>query len=105
MATVVQNYTPEQVTQLVAGYTEGQSVEALAVALGKSVRSVIAKLSKEGVYKAKEKTAAGSVLRKADLIEAIAAKVGVPSEQLESLEKATKEALELIQSALATPAK
>jgi len=93
--TVVQ-YTPEQTSTLVAEYTAGASVEAIATAMGKSVRSVIAKLSREGVYKAKPKAAGTATFRKAQLIEAIAARLGVPSEKLESLEKATKEALELL---------
>lgn len=93
--TVVQ-YTPEQTSTLVAEYTAGASVEAIATSMGKSVRSVIAKLSREGVYKAKEKTSASTTIRKAQLIEVIAARLGVPSEKLESLEKATKEALELL---------
>jgi len=93
--TVVQ-YTPEQTSTLVADYQAGISVEAIATAMGKSVRSVIAKLSREGVYKAKGKTSASTTVRKAQLIEVIAARLGVPSEKLESLEKATKEALELL---------
>ena len=93
--TVVQ-YTPEQTSTLVAEYTAGASVEAIATSMGKSVRSVIAKLSREGVYVAKGKAQGATTVRKARLIEAIAARLGVPSEKLESLEKATKEALELL---------
>ena len=93
--TVVQ-YTPEQTSTLVAEYTAGASVEAIATAMGKSVRSVIAKLSREGVYVAKGKANGSAVIRKAQMIEAIAARLGVPAEKLESLEKATKEALELL---------
>ena len=94
--TVVQ-YTPEQTAQLVAEYQLGISVEAIATSMGKSVRSVIAKLAREGVYVAKPKTTQGTAtLRKAQLIEAIAARLSVPVEKLESLEKATKEALELL---------
>jgi hypothetical protein len=95
------NYTAEQTEQLVKGYVEGFSVEALATTVGKSVRSVIAKLSKEGVYVAKGKTLKGAgTLRKAQLIELIAAKVGATQESLESLEKATKEALEILAKAI-----
>lgn len=89
-------YTAEQTSTLVEGYQAGTSIEALATALGKSTRSVIAKLSREGVYKAKEKTSGAARLTKAVLIDQIAAKLGVPAEKLESLEKATKEALELL---------
>ena len=93
--TVVQ-YTPEQTSQLVADYQLGISVEAIATRMGKSVRSVIAKLSREGVYVAKGKASGATVIRKAQLIDAIAARLGVPAEKLESLEKTTKEALELL---------
>ena len=53
----VANYSAEQVEVLKAGYEAGESIEALAAKVGKTVRSVIAKLSKEGVYKAKAKEA------------------------------------------------
>lgn len=89
-------YTAEQATAMVAQYGQGVSVEFIAESMGKSVRSVIAKLSREGVYKAKEKASSATRVTKAQLIEQIAAKLGVPSERLESLEKATKEALELL---------
>jgi hypothetical protein len=72
------------------------SVEFIAESMGKSVRSVIAKLSREGVYKAKAKVSTSTRVTKSQLIDAIAAKLGVPAEKLESLEKATKEALELL---------
>ena len=96
MTATTTQYTAEQTTAMVEGYTSGTSVEQLAQDLGKSARSVIAKLSREGVYKAKEKSSATTRVTKAQLIEQIAAKLEVPSEKLESLEKATKEALELL---------
>ena len=93
-------YTAKQTATLVEGYKAGESVEVLATAVGKSVRSVIAKLSREGVYKAKAKAKGAATVTKAELVEAIAAKVGVSAEVVESLEKATKEALELVFGAL-----
>lgn len=92
---VVSNYTDEQTAQLIKGYLEGFSVESLATAMGKSARSVIAKLSREKVYVAKTRVAAGRVT-KAQLVVLIAAKAGVTQESLASLEKATHEALEAI---------
>lgn len=92
----VTNYTVEQSTAMVAEYQAGTSVEAIATSMGKSVRSVIAKLAKEGVYKSKDKAASATRVTKAMLIDLIAAKLEVPAEKLESLEKATKEALELL---------
>lgn len=93
-------YTPEQTQQLVEAYQAGEAVEAIAFTLGKSVRSVIAKLSREGIYKPKAKAGAAKGVTKAQLIDLLAARLGVPSEQLESLEKATKEALEAVVQAL-----
>jgi hypothetical protein len=96
---IKQNYTPEQTAQLVAGYQAGETVEALATRLGKTTRSVVAKLSREGVYKAKTKTA-GARVTKAQLVSLIAYKVGAHEEVLESLEKATHEALEILAARL-----
>ena len=90
------NYTAEQTEVLVGGYKAGESLEVLAEKVGKSVRSVVAKLSREGVYTAKAKVAGAGKVTKADLIEKIAVKFGVDSEKLDSLEKATKEALEIL---------
>ncbi len=90
------NYTAEQVEALVAGYKAGESIEVLAAKIGKSVRSVVAKLSREGVYVKKAAAKGEHKATKADLIEKIAAKFGVESAKLESLEKATKEALEVL---------
>ena len=50
------NYTPEQTAQLVAKYNDGVSVESLAEMFGKTTRSIVAKLSREGVYHAKSKS-------------------------------------------------
>ena len=47
------NYTEEQTARLVSAYQEGASVEELAAEMGKSIRSVIAKLSREGVYQSR----------------------------------------------------
>lgn len=99
-STTVTNYTAEQASQLVELYTGGASVGFIAEMMGKSTRSVIAKLSREGVYVAKGKTSTSSRVTKAQLITLIAAKVNSTDEQLESLEKATKEALEILASQL-----
>lgn len=50
------NYTEAQTAQMIADYQAGQSVEAIAEAMGKAVRSVRSKLVREGVYVAPEKT-------------------------------------------------
>src|SRR4030066_3411 len=96
------NYTAEQTAKAVEDYKAGVSIEAIAVAVGKTARSVIAKLSREGVYQKKAYVAKdGAVVQsKADLVTEIAAKLGVPAEQVDSLESATKAALKLVAAAL-----
>ena len=86
------NYTDEMVAQMTAKYEANPSrdtVDALAIEFGKSVRSVIAKLSREGVYVAQPKvTKTGEpVVRKAELLAEIQEKLGT---ELPSLVKASK---------------
>ena len=97
------NYTPEQTAQMVSDYSNGTTVEAIAETLGKTVRSVVAKLSREGVYKAKtyvSKTGA-PVVKKDAHADAIGAILKMSENEIESLTKANKTALEKIFSALA----
>lgn len=97
------NYTPEQTLQLVADYQAGTTPEAIAEKLGKTVRSVVAKLSREGVYKAKtyvSKTGA-PVVKKDAHADAIGAILKMTESEIESLTKANKTALEKIFQALA----
>jgi hypothetical protein len=51
------NYTAELTAQIVDDYQSGVSVEDIASAIDKSVRSVRSKLVREGVYVAKPKQA------------------------------------------------
>lgn len=97
------NYTPEQTTKMVADYLAGATAETIATELGKTVRSVVAKLSREGVYKAKtyvSKTGA-PVVKKDAHADAIGAILKMSENEIESLTKANKTALEKIFSALA----
>jgi urease accessory protein UreF len=94
MTDKIVTYTPEQAEQLVAGYKAGEAVEALALQMGKSVRSVIAKLSREGVYQAKAKTGTATRVTKAVMVAAVSAALGVDT--LVSLEKASHEDLEVL---------
>lgn len=89
------NYTAEQEAELAARYQAGETVEALAEAFGKGVRSVIAKLSRLGVYKHKE-VAKSTRVTKADLVLAVEAKLGLATGTLASFEKADKAALEAL---------
>lgn len=87
------SYTPEQTEHIVAEYLAGVAVEAIALAQGKSTRSVIAKLSREGVYVAKSKSGTIARVTKSTMIAAIAAHFGSSMEVMGSLEKASHEAL------------
>ena len=49
------NYTEAQTAAMIQDYQAGQTIEAIAEAMGKAVRSVRAKLVREGVYVAAEK--------------------------------------------------
>lgn len=99
----VLNYTPEQTEKAKVDYLAGVTVETIAVALGKTTRSVIAKLSKEGVYKAKTYTSkTGEKPVKKDVhADAIGAVLKLSEGEIESLTKANKTALVKIFSALA----
>lgn len=97
------NYTPEQTTKMVSDYQSGITVESIAEALGKSVRSVVAKLSREKVYIAKTYTTkSGEPVAKKDMVaDAIGAVLGLTEAETESLTKANKAALSKIFAALA----
>ena len=103
MATKTVNYTPEQTLKMVSDYQSGVSVETIADNLGKTVRSVVAKLSREKVYIAKEyKTKTGETVVKKDAhADAIGAILKMPENDIESLTKANKNALKVIFEALA----
>lgn len=100
------NYTAEQVKTLVSAYTAADSQESrdsvvasFAATFGKSVASIRAKLSREGVYIKKEtaaKKAAGD-LKKAGKVAQIAARCGAKDLDLwDSLEKSTHYVLDEI---------
>lgn len=88
----VVNYTEAATASLVRDYTANPvkaTVEKLAEEHGKSVRSIIAKLVREGVYVAQARTTKTGepVVRKADLVAQIEASTGV---EFPSLVKASK---------------
>ena len=99
----VVNYTPEQTAKMAADYAAGVTVEAIALAMGKTTRSVIAKLSREKLYVAKtyvSKTGA-PVVKKDATADAIGAVLSLTEAEIESLTKANKTALVKIFAALA----
>lgn len=83
-------YTKEQ-EEVLARYPE-LSVGEIAAAIGKSQRSVIAKLSSQGVYKAKERTTKDGkeIISKAELVGQLEAHLDL---EIPSLVKAQKEDL------------
>ncbi len=97
------NYTEAQTAELVKAFTDAptkETVAALAEKFGKTTRSIVAKLAREGVYKSEAKASAGKGATKADTVAKIAALAGVAVKDLESLEKATAPALNTVLKAL-----
>ena len=101
-----ENYSAEVTAQLLADYEasgkDQTAVETLAVKFGKTARSIVAKLSREGVYNKKVYTtkAGETPVSKEQHVKAIAAFVGVDADKLESLEKANKGVLRIIEDAV-----
>ena len=108
MATVkAPNYTPEQTAELVAAYTAAptdETVATFAEKFGKNVKSIVAKLSREGVYKRKEyaRKDGAPVEKKDQTADAIGKVLKLSESDTESLTKATRKALQAIWQALAT---
>ena len=88
----VKNYSDKDVSMMIEAYTESptrDTVDMLAEKLGKNARSVIAKLSREGVYVAQPRvTKSGEpVILKSEFVDRIQTALGI---ELPSLVKATK---------------
>ena len=88
----VKNYTKEQEAQMMAEYAlepNRSTVDTLATELGKSAKSIIAKLVSLGVYKKAERTtkSGAKIVSKAELVAQIESHYGF---ELPSLVKATK---------------
>ena len=96
------NYTDEMVAQMTAAYTENptrETVDELAETFGKTTRSIIAKLSREGVYKAQPRTTKTGepVIAKAELVSQIEAHFGI---EMPTLVKAGKQDLQRLVDAI-----
>ena len=100
MADQKTNYTVEQTQEIVQLYQEGATVEQIAEQFARSARSIIAKLSREGVYKPKQKAAGSKRVTKAQLLREVEQKLGLEPGVLSSLEKGSHEALEVLQAAV-----
>ena len=104
--TKVVNYTAEQTAKMVADYVANpnkDTVETLAKEMGKSVRSIVAKLSREKVYVAKtyETKTGEKPVKKDTVADAIGKILKMTEPEITSLEKANKTALNKIFEALA----
>jgi uncharacterized protein (DUF433 family) len=97
------NYSAEVTAKLIEAYNAGESVATLAETFGKTARSIIAKLSREGVYKAKEYTTktGEKPVKKDATADAIGKILRLSEGEIDSLTKANKTALKKIFEALA----
>lgn len=91
-------YTVEQAQALVAAYQAAPTAETVAhfaETFGKSVKSIVAKLSREGVYQKKEYTtkAGAKPVRKEELADRLQAVFGLSEAEADSMAKANKTAL------------
>ena len=98
------NYTDEQTQYMVEHYTSCPSmetVEYLAEKLGKTTKSIIGKLSREGVYqRAVYKNKSGELpVTKVELVHNIAKNLGVEVGNLAGLEKSPKQVLKTLEVA------
>lgn len=99
------NYTKDQTQYMISKYQSNptrDTVEELADEFSKSIKSVIGKLSREGVYRRevyKTKTGENPVT-KIEIVESIADALGLESECLAGLEKAPKTTLKTIEKVL-----
>ena len=99
------NYTQDQVEYIVNQYRlnpDRETVEKLADELNKSVKSIIGKLSREGVYKKTEYlTKTGEKpITKMQIVENLAEKLDLDITALAGLEKAPKTALKNLEDSL-----
>ena len=99
------NYTQEMVDLMKEKYSANptrETVEELARELNKSIKSVIGKLSREGVYQKTEyvtKTGEKPVTKR-ELVEKMAGVIGLEYQTLAGLEKSPKQALKSLTEAL-----
>ena len=89
------NYTDEMVANMTKQYQANptrETVDELAREFGKTTRSIIAKLSREGVYVAQPRTTKSGepIIAKSELVSEVATILGVEVDDIASLEKATK---------------
>ena len=99
------NYNEQTTQYLLEKYSADptrQTVEALAEELSRSVKSIIGKLSREGVYRREiYKTKTGELpVTKVEIVSNIADDLGLEVESLLGLEKAPKATLKKLETAI-----
>ena len=100
------NYTEAQTNMMVGAYLDQptkETVQKLAEELGRSTKSIIGKLSREGVYRREvyvSKTGE-SPITKVEIVNNIAEVLGVESGSLAGLEKSPKATLRNLEKAVA----
>ena len=99
------NYNDQTTQYMLEKYTADptrQTVEDLAEELSRSVKSIIGKLSREGVYRREiYKTKTGELpVTKVEIVADIADNLGIEAESLLGLEKAPKSTLKKLKEAL-----
>ena len=99
------NYTQEMVDLMTEKYSANptrETVEELAEELNKSIKSIIGKLSREGVYKKTEyltKTGEKPITKK-EIVQTLAGMLHLEYEALAGLEKSPKQALKTLMTEL-----
>ena len=104
------NYTDQQTEYMILEYSRSpnpETVERIAYELNKSTKSIIGKLSREGVYQRAIYTSktGEAPITKAELVSNISENLGVEIEDLVGLDKSPKttlKALELATGAMQT---
>lgn len=99
------NYTQDQVEYIVNQYRlkpDRETVENLANELDKSVKSIIGKLSREGVYRKTEYTTktGEKPITKLELVQDLETLLELENNALAGLEKAPKTVLKILRSSI-----
>lgn len=100
------SYTEQITKELIESYESSPSretIEKLAECYGKSVKSIIGKLSREGVYRREVyRSKTGELpVTKVEIVSNIADSLGIEIGDLEGLEKSPKAVLQRLEKAVA----
>ena len=99
------NYTEEMTAEIIAEYEANpckETVDAIAERIGKTARSVIAKLSSAGVYRTPQRTTktGDAIVKKDELVAEIETWLGLPEGSVPSLAKTSKLELKQVHAAI-----